>query len=163
AWLRVGRPAPPPLPRLPAPLAPYVVWDATADTPPALVGLGDEADAAVPPAVAAEFTRWYEQEWREWAARAAAAEATRRLHDRLYDLRYRLDIEAARLELVWGHLVLDLAVDGDRIHYPLLATPVAVEYDPDTATVSVVPQGPPRPQPDTLSGYAERRVSDLLR
>src|SRR5690606_19473 len=89
-------------------------------------------------------------------------EATRRLHDRLYDLRYRLDIEAARVELVWGHLVLDLPVDGDRIHYPLLATPVAIEYDPETATVSVVPQGPPRLQPDALSGYDDRRVTDLL-
>jgi very-short-patch-repair endonuclease len=159
SWLRIGRPGSPPLPRLPAILAPYVVWDATPGATPTLV---EHADEALPEPVAAEFTRWYEGEWRDWAAAARTAEAVRRLHDRLYDLRYRLDIDAARLELVWGHLVLAASVSGERVHYPLIATPVAIEYDPESTTVTVTPQGPPRLQPDALAGLDDRRVTDLL-
>src|SRR5439155_3703916 len=100
--------------------------------------------------------------WRPWAAEAAGAEAARRLHDRLYDLRYRLDVDVSRVELVWGHAILSAKLDGEKVTYPLIATPVAIEYDPEGTTVSVVPQGPPRLQPDALADVDNRRVPDLL-
>jgi hypothetical protein len=158
-WLRVGRPTPPPAPPVPAPLRPHLAWDGSPESTPALA---DDGAVAVPDRVALEFGRWYEQHWRPWSREATAAEATRKLHDRLYDLRFRLDLDAARTELVWGHLVLDGTVAGERVHYPLVATPVSIDYDPETTTVSVTPQGPPRLQPDALAGLDDRRVADLL-
>ncbi|HET6211608.1 MAG TPA: AAA domain-containing protein, partial [Micromonosporaceae bacterium] len=157
SWLRVGRPAAPEPPAITTPLIPYLIWDLSRANPPKL------PDEPQPPeSVRSEFTQWYEGAWLPWADEVAAAEATRRLHDRLYDLRYRLDIDAARVELIWGHAVLNLPADDGPMRYPLLGTPVAIEYDPETTTVRVVPQGPPRLQPDALSGVDDRRVADLL-
>jgi very-short-patch-repair endonuclease len=150
SWLRVGRPEPPSPPSIPTGLLRHLVWDLSAATPPAI---GD-----VPQPVHEEFTAWYEQHWQPWSRAHQMAEATRRLHDKLYDLRYRVDIDAAKVELVWGHAVLH----HRDINYPLLATPVAIEYDPDATVVTVVPQGPPRLQVDALADLDGRRVADLL-
>src|SRR5204862_162620 len=57
---------------------------------------------------------------------------------------------------------LDATIEGERLRYPLIATPVAIEYEPDTSTVTVVPQGPPRLQSDALADVDNRRVRDLL-
>jgi hypothetical protein len=159
SWLRVGRPSPPPPPRIPTGLVRYLVWDLKHSSTPTLV---QDADEELPEPVRAEFVSWYQEHWRPWALAATAAEATRKLHDQLYELRYRLDIDAARVELVWGHLVLDARVGGERVQYPLVATPVAIGYDPETTTVTVTPEGPPRLQPDALSGLDDRRLADLL-
>ncbi|MGN9910533.1 AAA domain-containing protein [Phytohabitans sp. LJ34] len=150
SWLRVGRPDPPDPPSIPTPLLRHLVWDLS-DTAPPTIG-------EVDPEVEAAFTEWRDKQWEPWARDHQLSEVTRRLHDRLYDLRYRVDIDAARVELVWGHLVLR----HRDIHYPLLATPVAIEYDPDSTTVSVTPQGPPRIQADALGDLDARRVADLL-
>jgi hypothetical protein len=159
SWLRVGRPSPPPPPRIPTALLRHLVWDLSHTVMPTLV---EDADEPLPEPVRAEFIRWYEEQWRPWSQAYGAADATRKLHDRLYDLRYRLDIDAARVELVWGHLVLDAEIGGEWVHYPLVATPVAIGYDPETATVTVTPEGPPRLQPDALAGLDDRRLADLL-
>lgn len=151
SWLRVGRPEPPTPPSIPTGLLRHLAWDLSATAPPTL---GD----AAPEEARAEFTTWHEQEWAPWSRAHLRAEAARRLHDRLYDLRYRVDIDAARVELVWGHVVLRHA----GIEYPLLATPVAIEYDPDAAVVTVVPQGPARLQADALAEVDERRMADLI-
>jgi very-short-patch-repair endonuclease len=150
SWLRVGRPDPPDPPSIPTPLLRHLVWDLS-DTAPPTIG-------EVPEEIQTVFTEWRDGRWEPWARDHQLAEVTRRLHDRLYDLRYRVDIDAARVELVWGHLVLR----HHDIHYPLLATPVAIEYDPDSTTVSVTPQGPPRIQADALGDLDARRVADLL-
>ncbi|MFC0532285.1 AAA domain-containing protein [Phytohabitans kaempferiae] len=150
SWLRVGRPDPPDPPSIPTPLLRHLVWDLSTTSPPTI--------GEVTPEVEAAFTEWRDGRWEPWAREHQLAEVARRLHDRLYDLRYRVDIDAARVELVWGHLVLR----HREIHYPLLATPVAIEYDPETTTVSVTPQGPPRIQADALGDLDGRRVADLL-
>ncbi|HEU4423812.1 MAG TPA: hypothetical protein VFR67_14875, partial [Pilimelia sp.] len=159
SWLRVGRPSPPPPPRIPTPLVRHLVWDLS---PQARPTLAEDAGDPAPEEVREEFVRWFETEWLPWSRADTGAQATRALHDRLYDLRYRLDIDAARVELVWGHAVLDAVVAGERVRYPLIASPVAIEYDADTTTVTVTPQGPPRLQPDALADLDNRRVADLL-
>ncbi len=151
-WLRVGRPTPPADPVIPPAFARDLVWDLSYVDIPRL------ADDRTDP----EFDTWRDTVWRAWATEAAAAEATRRLHDRLYDLRYRLDVDVSRVELVWGHAILSAKLAGERVLYPLIATPVAIEYDPEATSVSVVPQGPPRLQPDALADLDNRRVGDLL-
>ncbi|OLB79392.1 MAG: hypothetical protein AUI14_10575 [Actinobacteria bacterium 13_2_20CM_2_71_6] len=169
-WLRVGRPTPPADPVIPPAFVNDLVWDLSyVDTPrlrPAAdAATGETAPPAEQPAAQPanpEFDAWLDNVWRPWATEAAAAEATRRLHDRLYDLRYRLDVDVSRVELVWGHAILSAKLDGEKVSYPLIATPVAIEYDPETTTVSVVPQGPPRLQPDALADVDNRRVGDLL-
>jgi very-short-patch-repair endonuclease len=153
-WLRVGRPTPPADPVIPPAFVKDLVWDLSYVDVPCL---GTEPAEPDP-----DFDAWLDNVWRPWASEAAAAEAARRLHDRLYDLRYRLDVDVSRVELVWGHAILAAKLDGERVNYPLVATPVAIEYDPETTTVSVVPQGPPRLQPDALADMDNRRVGDLL-
>lgn len=93
-WLRVGRPAPPADPMIPPALVPDLVWDLSyVDTP----RLRDER-----PDRKRELDAWLDAVWQPWAVAAAAAEAARELHDKLYDLRYRLDVDVSRVELVWG-------------------------------------------------------------
>jgi very-short-patch-repair endonuclease len=153
-WLRVGRPTAPAAPVIPPAFVNDLVWDLSyVDVP----RLGTEPGEPNP-----EFEAWLDNVWRPWATEAAAADVTRRLHDRLYDLRYRLDVDVSRVELVWGHAILSAKLDGEKVTYPLVATPVAIEYDPESTTVSVVPQGPPRLQPDALADVDNRRVADLL-
>jgi very-short-patch-repair endonuclease len=169
-WLRVGRPGPPPDPPIPPALVKDLVWDLSYVDTPRLAGGRDDANGRDDAGRRddangrddPEFDAWLADTWRPWARAAAAAEATRRLHDRLYDLRYRLDMETARVELVWGHAILDARIDGERIRYPLLATPMAIEYDPEATVVSVVPQGPSRLQMDALADLDNRRIGDLF-
>ena len=162
-WLRVDRPELPPAPAIPTGLVAHLSWNLSYVDEPrlsagsALDRLGDAVMARQ-----AELRAWLDTNWRPWSRAAAAADATRKLHDKLYDLRYRLDVDAARIELVWGHAILRTTVDGVRIGYPLLATPVAIDYHPDTSEVSVGPQGPARLQGDALSDLDSRRVADLL-
>jgi very-short-patch-repair endonuclease len=167
AWLRVGRPEIPPAPPIPTGLVAHLSWNLSYVDEPRLsrAPSPDRTPDLLSDEVArrqAELRAWLDGTWRPWSRAAAAADATRKLHDKLYDLRYRLDVDAARIELVWGHAILRTTVDGARVMYPLLATPVAIEYHPDTSEVSVGPQGPARLQADALSDLDSRRVADLL-
>ncbi|WP_249714155.1 AAA domain-containing protein [Rhizomonospora bruguierae] len=155
SWLRIGRPGPPEPPPIPPGLVRHLVWDLSWQVTPRLADESDEHRRAA-------LAGWLDAQWQPWAERAQVAATVRGLHDRLYDLRYRLDIEASRLELVWGHLIVDGSIGGERVRYPLIATPVAIEYDPESGTVRVAPQGPVRLQPDALGGLDDRRVADLL-
>jgi len=153
-WLTVGRPEPPTPPSIPTGLLRHLVWDLSAENPPTLAEAGD-------PDRAESLRRWLDDAWWPWARAHRAAARVRDLHDRLYDLRYRVDVDAARVELVWGHAVLAVPAGGESVRYPLLATPVAIEYDPDSTTVTVSPQGPPRLQVDALGGLDDRRLRDV--
>ncbi len=115
----------------------------------------------MPAQVADEFAGWRDGPWARWRREAEAAAHTRRLHDRLYDLRYRLDSDASRLELVWGHLLVNVAVGGRQVSFPLLATPVVVEYDAEATEVQVVADGAPRLQVEALVGWDSHRIADL--
>ena len=154
AWLRVGRPTPPVPPDPPSVLARYVTGQ---PSDPRLPNDG----VAVPEEIAAAFAAWRDGPWATWRDEAEPAKVTRSLHDRLYDLRYRVDIDAARVELVWGHIIFDTGEAGRHVRYPLLVTPVAVEYDADATCVRIVPQGPARLQIDALLGWDSHRLADL--
>ena len=41
---------------------------------------------------------------------------------------------AATTELVWGHGLLETVIDEHQVRYPLVATPVVIEYEPDQLT-----------------------------
>ncbi|HWS36846.1 MAG TPA: AAA domain-containing protein [Actinoplanes sp.] len=76
------------------------------------------------------------------------------LHRRLFDRMHQLDMNSATTELVWGHGLLETEIDGVQIRYPLVATPVLIEYDADRAVISVSPAGPARLQIEALAGLA---------
>jgi very-short-patch-repair endonuclease len=126
----------------------------TATDEPKLV---DPDDASL-----AAFEAWREEQWRPWAEAAEATQRTRRLHRDLFDLKHRLDMAASTTELVWGHGLLRMPIGADTVVYPLVATPVAIEYEPDTGVLSVTPRGPTRLQTDALSGLDDRYLSQLL-
>jgi hypothetical protein len=99
--------------------------------------------------------------WRPWSLATAATEQTRELHRRLFDRMHQLDMAAATTELVWGHGVLETVIDGTRVRYPLVATPVLIEYDADRALISVSPAGPSRLQTEALAGLDDRHLAQL--
>ncbi|WP_236718003.1 AAA domain-containing protein [Actinoplanes sp. TFC3] len=68
----------------------------------------------------------------------------------------------ATTELVWGHGIVETVIDGVRVRYPLVATPVLIEYEPDRCLITVSPQGPSRLQIDALTGLDDRYLRQLL-
>ncbi|MGC3859893.1 AAA domain-containing protein [Micromonospora chersina] len=157
SWLRVGLPpAPKPL-RAPAEFTPYLVGAVSHETEPQLAGNEETVDR-----LRARFEQWRERDWRPWAEQAARTEAVRRLHRSLFDLKHRTDMNAATHELVWGHGVLRTDIAAHRVQYPLVVTPVAIEFDADRSMITVVPQGAGRLQTDPMTGLDERYLSQLL-
>ncbi|MEU4239709.1 arginase family protein [Actinoplanes sp. NPDC026619] len=120
-------------------------------------GPGDEAGADQD-----QFEGWRDQVWRPWARVTGEAEKTRVLHRQLFDLMHQVDMTAATTELVWGHGLLETTINGEKVRYPLIATPVLIDYEPDSSLVTVSPAGPSRLQTDALAGLDERYLSQLL-
>ncbi|WP_433375334.1 arginase family protein [Actinoplanes sp. CA-142083] len=183
SWLRVGLPDLPPPVAVPAALRRRLRGDITAsaeptaDTPasakPTLPSAAAHADTSPgergepasedeAKAPADDFADWRDRAWRPWAHATAEAEKTRVLHRQLFDLMHQLDMSAATTELVWGHGLLDTTINGERVRYPLVATPVLIEYEPDSSLVTVSPAGPSRLQTDALTGLDERYLAQLL-
>ena len=183
SWLRVGLPDLPPPVAVPAALRRRLRGDITAAAEPSTGGEEatgadsptgsdsptgpDSPTSAESPTSPAdghddEFATWRDQVWRPWAYATGEAEKTRTLHRRLFDLMHQLDMTAATTELVWGHGVLHTVIGGERVRYPLVATPVLIEYEPDRSLITVSPSGPSRLQTDALTGLEERYLAQLL-
>ncbi|WP_250035610.1 arginase family protein [Paractinoplanes maris] len=157
SWLRVGLPELPPPVSVPAELRRRLRGDITAATEPAASEKSEQEEEEP-----AGFAAWRDEVWRPWAFATAEAEKTRELHRRLFDLMHQLDMTAATTELVWGHGLLETTVNGERVRYPLVATPVLIEYEPDRSLITVSPAGPSRLQTDALSGLDDRYLSQLV-
>jgi very-short-patch-repair endonuclease len=160
-WLRVGLPDPPPPVAVPAELRRQLAGEVTATDEPK----PDDPDldaAAAGDGSRGLFETWRDDAWRPWAHLSAETEKTRVLHRQLFDLMHVLDMGAATVELVWGHGILDTTIGGQRVRYPLVATPVMIDYEPDRALITVAPAGPARLQTDALSGTDECYLSQLL-
>jgi arginase family enzyme/very-short-patch-repair endonuclease len=153
SWLRVGRPDLPP----PVAVPPGLRRRLRGDVTPA-----DEPEQHDPADANDDFERWRDETWRPWAYASAEAEKTRVLHRRLFDLMHQLDMTAATTELVWGHGLLETVIGEHRVRYPLVATPVLIEYEPDQSLITVSPAGPSRLQTDALAGLDERYLGQLL-
>ncbi|WP_433285520.1 sigma-70 family RNA polymerase sigma factor [Micromonospora sp. CA-244673] len=156
-WLRVGLPGAPKQLRAPAEYSPYVAGPLSYETEPRLAG-----DEETVERLRERFEQWRERDWRPWSEQARRTEAVRRLHRSLFDLKHRVDMNAATHELVWGHGVLRTDVGSNRVQYPLIVTPMAIEFDADRSMITVVPQGAGRLQTDPLTGLDERYLSQLL-
>jgi arginase family enzyme/very-short-patch-repair endonuclease len=153
SWLRVGRPELPPPVAVPAELRRRLREGVTAGHEPQTAEEGEPAPD--------DFEIWREQAWRPWALATAEAEKTRTLHRQLFDLMHQIDMASATTELVWGHGILETTIDGQRVRYPLVATPVLIEYEPDRSLVTVSPAGPSRLQTDALNGLDDRYLAQL--
>ncbi|MGI5179501.1 AAA domain-containing protein [Dactylosporangium sp. CA-152071] len=154
-WLRVALP---PLPKpvsVPREFAPLLQEALSADQEPALRSGTDAA-------VQARFRQWRDEAWRPWAAEVRIVKQVRQLHDRLFELKHTLDMNSATNELVWGHGIVAMTIDGETVRYPLVTTPVMVDYDPDRSLITVAPQGSARLQTDALSGLPEHYLRQLL-
>ncbi|GIE09673.1 arginase family protein [Paractinoplanes ferrugineus] len=155
-----------PNPASPNPASPNPASPNPASPNPAGPDAGSRDSGAEPggaPATAAdEFESWRDHVWRPWAYATGEVEKTRVLHRQLFDLMHQLDMSAATTELVWGHGLLDTTINGERVRYPLIATPVLISYEPDSSLVTVSPAGPSRLQTDALAGLDERYLGQLL-
>ncbi|MFG2058587.1 AAA domain-containing protein [Micromonospora sp. NPDC048930] len=157
SWLRIGLPPAPKQLRAPAEFSPYLAGPLSYESEPRLAG-----DEETVEHLRTRFEQWRERDWRPWAEQARRTEAVRKLHRSLFDLMHRVDMNAASQELVWGHGVLSTDVGANRVQYPLVVTPVAIEFDADRSMIRVVPQGAGRLQTDPLTGLDERYLSQLL-
>ncbi|MGW0231534.1 AAA domain-containing protein [Actinopolymorpha singaporensis] len=159
-WLRVGMPVRPEPPKVPRDLRPFVA-EQRPDSEPEIdrdaVIEDDDLDA-----VRSRFEWWRDNEWRRWAVEANTIERVRQLHRTLFELQHLLDMQTATDELVWGHGIMELRVGEHRVRYPLVVSPVTIEYDPEQPAVSVVPSGPARLQVDPLTGMPEQHLRHLL-
>jgi very-short-patch-repair endonuclease len=153
SWLRVGLPAVVPPIVVPADLR-RRMNPVTATDEPKVDGDDDETRAL--------FETWRDEQWRPWSHAVAETEKTRALHRALFDLMHRMDMAAASTELVWGHGILKARIGEHAVRYPLVATPVTIEYEPDRSMITVTPAGPSRLQTDALSGLDDRYLSQLL-
>jgi very-short-patch-repair endonuclease len=150
SWLQVGLPDPMGPVAVPAELRRRLNAEVSATDEPK----PDEDDEL--------FERWRDEVWRPWSVNVAATEQVRALHRQLFDLMHAFDMTAVTTELVWGHGILETAIGGQRVRYPLVATPVMIEYEPDRSLITVSPQGPSRLQTDALAGLDERYLAQLL-
>ncbi|GAA3284079.1 hypothetical protein GCM10020218_041690 [Dactylosporangium vinaceum] len=153
-WLRVGLPVVPRPPSTPGDVLRVLLHPVSADREPA--ANTDDAETR------ARFERWRDEVWHPWAQSVRVVNEVRRLHDRLFELKHSLDMNSATNELVWGHGIVNMVVDGHRVRYPLVTTPVTVDYDPDRSLITVAPHGAPRLQTDPLTGLPERYLRQLL-
>ena len=97
--------------------------------------------------------RYVEGPWGAWAPQARMALKARKLYEDLYELRLRLQREAALIELVWGHGILSWIAGGTRIVHPMVTTQVQLSFDPDTGAISVEPEAlVPHLEIDLLQG-----------
>jgi very-short-patch-repair endonuclease len=160
-WLRVGLPDPPQPVAVPSELRRQLNGEVSAtdepkpDDPVLEASATDDGSRGL-------FETWRDETWRPWAHLTAETEKTRVLHRQLFDLMHVLDMGAATVELVWGHGILETVIGEQRVRYPLVATPVMIEYEPDRSLITVAPAGPSRLQTDALSGLDERYLGQLL-
>jgi very-short-patch-repair endonuclease len=150
SWLRVGLPDPPAPVAVPAELRRRLNAEVSAVDEPKPADSDDL------------FERWRDEVWRPWSVSVAETEKTRALHRQLFDLMHQIDMTAVTTELVWGHGLLETTIGEHRVRYPLVATPVLIEYEPDHSLITVSPQGPSRLQTDALAGLDERYLGQLL-
>ncbi|MDT5041972.1 MAG: hypothetical protein QOE51_2957, partial [Actinoplanes sp.] len=143
SWLRVGLPDPPPPVAVPAELRRRLNAEVSAVDEPKPADSDDL------------FERWRDEVWRPWSVSVAETEKVRVLHRQLFDLMHQIDMNAVTTELVWGHGLLATAIGEHRVRYPLVTTPVIIEYEPDRSLITVSPQGPSRLQTDALAGLDE--------
>ena len=94
------------------------------------------------------FEQWRERVWRPWADQARRTEEVRRLHRSCStSCTARHDRRHHRAGL-GPRRPARRTIDGERVRYPLVATPVLIEYEPDRSLITVSPQGPRRLQTD---------------
>jgi len=153
SWLRVGLPDPIGSVAVPAELRRRLNAEVSATDEPKPEQGGEQDDL---------FERWRDEVWRPWSVSVAETEKTRVLHRQLFDLMHQIDMTAVTTELVWGHGILEATIGEHRVRYPLVATPVIIEYEPDRSLITVSPQGPSRLQTDALAGLDERYLGQLL-
>jgi very-short-patch-repair endonuclease len=165
-WLVVSKAPIPPVPPVPEDVIPHLqIGVSNPEREPAFVVDFDDRFAD-DPAEAARLQEillgYVEGPWQAWAPRARTALQARRLYEDLYDLRLRLQREAAQIELVWGHGILSWAVDGTRIVHPLVTTQVQLSFDADSGAISVEPEAlVPHLEIDLLQGLGLKGF-DLL-
>ncbi|TFE33756.1 DNA helicase [Frankia sp. B2] len=170
SWLEVARVPQPAAPSWPPPLDRYLAGTVVSpDAPPTIPAHlldaeaveqtgereppgvpGEERDA--PPGAVALLDAWVRQVWRPWAPEARAARDARALYQRLFDLRLRLQREAATVELAWGHSVLCWRVGDATIIHPLLVTRMVLTVDPDSGVIRLHPDGPVSLETEPLHG-----------
>jgi very-short-patch-repair endonuclease len=156
-WLTVSKAELPPPPPVPAEISSWLRGPVTdPEREPVFPDEFDDWHQENPEAAGRlqEALREYVQgPWERWARQARPAVAARKLYDDLYELRLRLQREAALVELVWGHGILSWTATGTRIVHPMVTTQVRLGFDPGTGTLTIEPEAlAPQLEIDLLQG-----------
>ena len=156
-WLTVSKARVPPPPPVPADIEAHLGTGVTDPErePDFRAGFDDwyRDDPAEAGRLRDVLHRYVEGPWRAWVPQARVALSARKLYEDLYELRLRLQREAALFELVWGHGILSWVTGGVRIVHPMVTTQVELSFDPDTGAISVEPEAlVPHLEIDLLQG-----------
>ncbi|SHN45084.1 AAA domain-containing protein [Cryptosporangium aurantiacum] len=154
-WLAVRRVALPPPPRPSASIGPLVTaYDDPAREPQLRADWAQlAADRRLPLEAGPQgVADWVARSWRPWAEEAQEAVRIRSCYHRLFELRLAAERQAGTHELVWGHGVLVATINGHSVEYPLVVTPVQVEVDVDSASLTVAPGAESRLQSEMFEG-----------
>jgi very-short-patch-repair endonuclease len=158
-WLRVPRLEEPERPPLPVELEGFVDY-ASLDDLDALPRLNPDLDLPSHNDLEALLEDWSAEEWMPWAVQAKPVREARRLYQKLLELRLNQQRQQATHEIVWGHALLGLDAGGGVVA-PILITRAQVQLDEETGQLSVVPDGDPTVELDSLEGLGLPELTDL--
>ena len=159
AWLRVPRLEETERPSLPVELEGFVDY-ASLDDLDALPRLNSDLEMPPDENLESLLDDWSADEWMPWAVQAKPVREARRLYQKLLELRLNQQRQQATHEIVWGHAILGLDAKGGVVA-PILITRVQVQLDEETGQLSVVPDGDPSVELDSLEGLGLPELADL--
>jgi len=92
------------------------------------------------PARTMSLNSYTEDQWEHWAKRTLPLFKANELYDQLYALHQRLSVEGDRIEILWGHLLLAWNYSaGNKVHHPLLVTPLNLDFNPERRNITLTP------------------------
>lgn len=83
------------------------------------------------------YEEWIKNKWQQWRDENYDYLLANNAYDRLYALRSFLKTESDSYDLIWGHDIVTWKKGSEEVFHPTFFTPVILDFDTDTNTISV--------------------------
>lgn len=158
-WIKVPRMEEPSRPELPDQLEGYIELSSLNDLDSSPY-FRPELDGFEVEELQELLDEWIAGHWTPWSIRVRPIREARSLYTKLMELRLLIQRQQATHELAWGFSVLGLDTAGGVVA-PLLITRVEIQLDEETGALSVIPDGIPELELDSLEGIGLDGIEDL--
>jgi hypothetical protein len=137
-WEKTRESSPPPSPEI---LVGWIDETPGANLPPVLVEEREIEDRfEADPSRAQALNNYVEGQWSAWVKRVLPSFKANELYDQMFSLHQRLSVEGDRIEIVWGHVLLNWNHNlGAKVSHPLILTPLNLEFHPERRTITLTP------------------------